>query len=140
LIYAADPNEKQEKQTPVKINVEDLCSGKYVIIGRLRKPCGDIVKISGVWSEQDETTKPGWRLLQITHIDGKEIRPMTISERFVQPGTRSVKWPPQQGSHEGRVYERCGYIFGEPAKVKSSRHGPDFQHHYRFESYLYLID
>jgi hypothetical protein len=145
MVHAGDPGAKRPTE-PIKINAEDLCSGKYVIIGRLGKPCGELSNIRGVWSGRDESTKEGWRSLRITHIDDKEIvgnHQVVISEKYVQPTSHSKKnWPPQQGKYEGRVYERCGYLFGKPAEVERILDEPSVQtsQTYSFESYLYLVD
>jgi hypothetical protein len=146
LIFAADAVKEPEKRSPIKIHVEDLCNGKYEIIGKLGKSCGEVLRIRGIWSARDNSTKEGFRTLRITHIDGKkltDIQPIVISEANVQPAkSRKDNWPPKEGIYEGRVYERCGYLFGQPQKVERILNEPTIQtsHTYGFECYLYLID
>ena len=154
LIYAADPNMKQEKQLPVKINAADLCNGKCVIIGLLRKPYGEIVRIRGVWDGVDDS-KAENPLLRITHINGKRVadnHPIIINQMFVewlrdrpdfrQGKTTPIGGKPRQGDvYEGRAYESGGYT-REPGKVNEIFHKPLVQDPYGFAfySFLYLID
>jgi hypothetical protein len=146
LFYAAEPSEKQERPTPVKINAKDLCDGKYVIIGLLGKPYGEISIIRGVWSGVIENTLEGYRTFQITHIDGKPIdseHPMIISESFVERLGKDKETSPKQGeTYEGRVYEGGGYRYGRPAEALRILKEPvtDFPMDYKFESFLFFLD
>jgi hypothetical protein len=154
LIYAADPSTKREKRLPVTISAEDLCNGKCVIIGRLGKPYGEIVKMRGVWDGTDGS-KAEYPLFRVTHVDGKKVadnHPIVINQMFVerlrdrpdlrQDKTNATGGRPRQGDvYEGRAYESGGYI-REPRKINEIFHKPGAQDPYGFAfySFLYLID
>ena len=149
LIYAADPSTKQEKQPPVKINAADLCSGKYVIIGQLGKPYGEITRIRAIWKGNDGF----YDLLRVTHINGKEVAkesPITFISADVRRLRKSkdgysirvtrVDPIPKEGAvYEGRVHESGGYD-EQPEEVEGI-FVPLSQHlAFSFRSWLFLID
>jgi len=152
LIYAADPNAKHQKQAPVKINAEDLCSGRYVIVGRLGRPYGHIVKIRAVWTRSDDFRDLNDRL-RVTHIDGREVGKQAPIV-FVSPDVRRLRKSndgyrilatridliPKEGTvYEGRVYESGGYDV-QPEEVEKI-FVPLSQHlAFGFRSWLFLID
>jgi hypothetical protein len=144
MLFAGDSSKKSPEKT-TKLNVQEICDGKYVIIGILGKPCGELSKIRGVWSKQTDA-KAGLCLLEITHIDGQELddkHRIVISEAFTQCVGKKQKWPPKTGdTYEGRVYEGCGFLYGKPKEVERILDEPSIQTWvtYRFESYLYLVD
>ena len=170
LVYAADPGGNREKQPPVKVNAEDLCNGKCVIIGRLGRPYGETVKVRAVWKGRSNDGM--WEVLHVTHINGREVAkgnpitfvgkdvsqivtmrggrmPTTGSDESSVPTIRTVGQssyqpaPPMEGTvYEGRVYESGGYPDDErPTAVRKILDLPITRHStYGFRSRLYLID
>jgi hypothetical protein len=151
LLYAANPAEK-ERQGPVRINAEDLCHGEYVIIGRLGKQYGEIVKIRGIWKGSDGF----YDLFHITHIEGKEVadtNPLTFisanvrqlrksKDGYTVRATRDFPIPKEGTVYEGRVYESGGYPYDvQPPAAETILNLPITQHlTYGFRSRLFLID
>lgn len=140
-----------EKKSPaIRINAEDLCSGKYEIVGRLGKPYGEISKVRAVWEENKAYTgKDIAYCLRITQVDEVELRPdrqIVIPRpcvRRLEAIMQGKGHPPFHGEVvEGRVFESGGYV-RYPDKVIEILGGPRSQDpHFGFEfySFLYLID
>jgi hypothetical protein len=145
IVYASTTEEKQSP-IPTKINAEDLCNKKYVIVGRLGKTYGEISTVHGTWVSGD-ISKPEGPQLQITNIDGVKVDadyPILIKHKFIrllQEKKNNVE-PHRQGEvYDGRVYESGGYI-STPMKVDEILRKQPVQDPYGFVfcSFLYLID
>ncbi len=149
-IYAAGANEKQQ---PIKINAEDLCSGKYVIIGRLGKPYGEISKYAHVWKINDMSKAANYSL-HVIEIDGAAVDkdcPIVFSQFDVKRLKKDHHIAPKQGKdqhtapkqgdvYEGRVYETCGYD-RQPEKVDAILGVQPYQYRgFGFCSFLHIID
>jgi hypothetical protein len=137
-----------EKQQPTAIRAEDLCNGKYVIIGRLGKPYGEISKVRAVWESRAEAPKPTGPSLRITHIDGKKLaddQQIVVDGRYVELRKEDHKTRPVRNTGqvvEGRVFESGGFPRDYPNNVREALGLPPVQPAYgfAFNSFLHFID
>lgn len=139
----------EKKSAAVRILAEDLCNGKYEIIGRLRKPYGEISKVRAVWEDNKEFAGKGTEhFLRITHLDGVRLKAdqqIVINDHYVEMLRATMQGkghPPFAGEVvEGRVFESGGYI-RYPDKVDEILGKLPAQDPYgfRFYSFVYFLD
>jgi hypothetical protein len=138
----------EKGQLPVRIKAEDLCSGKYEILGRLGKPYGEISNVRAVWEISGTPKKKGFkRSLRITHIDGVALKPdeqVVIASYFVRDALMQGTAPRRFDGEvvdgkvvDGRAYEDGGYV-RYPEKVNEILGIPQAADPLSFQYYSFL--
>jgi hypothetical protein len=139
-----------EKKSPAVIRADDLCNGKYVIVGRLGKEYGRVSKVRGVWEySKGDLPKPTGLVLRITHVDGKRLareKQVVVDGLYIEHlDEKQQTKESRKAGHvvEGDVIESGGYPRGESLPEVREMLGlrpvqPAYG--FAFHSFLYFID
>lgn len=139
-----------ERKSLTVIRADDLCNGKYVIVGRLGKEYGRVSKVRGVWEHSEGgLPKPTGLLLRITHVDGKKLareKQLVVDGLYIEHLNQKQQMEESRKAGqvvEGNVIESGGYPKGEILpQVRKLLGLPLVQPAYgfAFHSFLYFID